>query len=153
MALCKLFIGAFALCNIRFFIGNKTSITILHYIYQTQCLSPSNNKRGMQKMTITHHKANDKVLCPVKIWCKIVHQISKYASSNPNMTVNTYFFEDGSKLLFTGSQLLKRLHLATSTLGPDTLGFWLTRLAYIQPEVEQQWQCILQTSQYLLLCS
>jgi hypothetical protein len=39
------------------------------------------------------------------------------------MTVNTYFFDDGTKLLFSGSRVLLRLRLAAKILGPDKLGF------------------------------
>jgi hypothetical protein len=146
LALCELFIGAFffamrsceyiqvsgqrktkllALRNIRFFIGNK----ILHHgsnslhLADTVSITFEFQKRDTKNDVITHHKTNDKLLCPVKIWGKIVHRIYHYTSSNLNTMVNTYRFEDGSLLLFTGSQLLKRLRLAASTIGPDSLGF------------------------------
>jgi len=66
---------------------------------------------------------NDKLLCPMKIWGKIIHRIYHYNSSNLKTTVNTYRFEDGSLLLFTGAQLLKCLRLAASIIRPDSLGF------------------------------
>jgi len=137
LALCELFIGAFffamrsceyiqvsgqrktkllALRNIRFFIGNKP----LHH--------GSNSLHLADTVSITFEflkrdTKNDKLLCPVKIWGKIVHRIYQYIFSNPNTTVNTYRFEDGSLLLFTGTQLLECLRLAASNIGPDALGF------------------------------
>jgi hypothetical protein len=146
LALCELFIGAFfyamrsckyiqvtgqrktkllALRNIRFFIGNK----ILHHgsnslhLADTVSITFEFQKRDAKNDVITHHKMNDKLLCPVKIWGKINHRIYHYNSSNPNTTVNTYLFEDGSVLLFTGAQLLKHLRLAALIIGPDSLGF------------------------------
>jgi hypothetical protein len=50
-------------------------------------------------------------------------QISSYDSSTPETTVNTYIFDDGSKLLFIGTHLLKKLRLAVTAIGLDTLGF------------------------------
>jgi len=111
--------------NIRFFIGNKTlhhGSSSLH-LADTVSITFEFQKRDTKNDVITHHKMNDKLLCPVKIWGKFVHRIYHYTSSNPNTTVNTYRFEDGSLLLFTGTQLLKRLQLAASTIGPDSLGF------------------------------
>jgi len=146
LALCELFIGAFfyamrsckyiqvtgqrktkllALRNIRFFIGNK----ILHHgsnslhLADTVSITFEFQKRDAKNDVITHHKMNDKLLCPVKIWGKINHRIYHYNSSNPNTTVNTGLFEDGSVLLFTGAQLLKHLRLAALIIGPDSLGF------------------------------
>jgi hypothetical protein len=80
-------------------------------------------KKDTKNVIITRHKTNDKLLCPVKIWEKIVQQISSYYSSTPETTVNTYIFDDGSKILFTGTHLLKKLRLAVTTIGLDTLGF------------------------------
>jgi hypothetical protein len=37
--------------------------------------------------------------------------------------VNTYLFDDGKKLLFSGSHVLLCLRLAAKILGPDKLGF------------------------------
>jgi len=132
LALCELFIGAFffamrsceyiqvsgqrktkllALRNIRFFIGNKP----LHH--------GSNSLHLADKVSITFEFLKRDTKNDMKIWGKIVHRIYQYISSNPNTTVNTYRFEDGSLLLFTGTQLLKRLQLAASTIGPDSLGF------------------------------
>ncbi len=100
-----------ALRNIRFFIGNKP----LHH--------GSNSLHLADKVSITFEFLKRDTKNDMKIWGKIVHRIYQYISSNPNTTVNTYRFEDGSLLLFTGTQLLECLRLAASIIGPDALGF------------------------------
>jgi len=148
IALCELFIGAFflamrsceslqvsgqrktkilALHNIIFFLGNR----VISHGSPPPSLHKANSvaiifnfqKKDTKNDIITHHKTDNKLLCPEKIWAKIVRQIHNYKSSNPDTTVNTYFFDDGSRLLFIGPHLLKRLRLATTAIGADTLGF------------------------------
>jgi hypothetical protein len=144
--MCELFIGAFffamrsyeylqvsgqrktkilALKNIRFFIRNrnvKHTHPSLHRA-DTVSITFEHQKHDIKNDIVTHHRTNDPILRPVKIWCKIVRRLISYKSSNPETTVNTYIFDDGTKLLFTGTQLLKRLCLAAKMLGPDNLGF------------------------------
>jgi hypothetical protein len=146
MAMCELFIGAFffamrsceylqvsgprktkllALRNVRFFIGNR-NIDHKHpslHLADTVSITFEYQKRDSKNDVIAHHRTDDKLLCLVKIWCKIVRHISGYTSSNKDTPVNTFFFADGTKLLFTGTQLLKRLRLKASIIGQDKLGF------------------------------
>jgi hypothetical protein len=89
----------------------------------TVSITFEHQKCDIKNDIITHHRTNDPILCPVKIWCKIVRRLISYKSSNPETTVNKYIFDDDKKLLFTGTQLLKRLRLAAKMLGPDKLGF------------------------------
>ncbi len=146
MALCELFIGAFffamrsceylkvsghrktkllALRNIRFYKGNTPLYHNDPQLHKADTVSITfeEQKRDAKNDIITHHRTEDKILCPVKIWSKIVRRISNYSSSTPDTTVNTYFYPDGKKLLFTGPQLLKRVRLAAATIGQDKLGF------------------------------
>ncbi len=72
---------------------------------------------------ITQHRSTDSLLCPVKIWAKIVQRLWNYPSSSGKMMVNSFLIPNNKIHLFTGSKLLKRLLLAAASLGPDTLGF------------------------------
>jgi hypothetical protein len=136
-ALCELLIGAFffamrsceyvsitgprktkrlALRDIRFFKGrrllshNDTLLHLADYVSITFELQKKDTKND----TITQHKSSDQVLCPDKIWAKIVQRISSYPNSSKNTTVNTYVLSDNSIILFQGKELLKRLHLAAA---------------------------------------
>jgi hypothetical protein len=80
-------------------------------------------KRGTKFDTVTHHRSNDRTICPVLVWSKIVKRIRQYPQSTDDTTVNT--FMDANKKLhqITGSQLLKQLRRAAQALGHKTLGF------------------------------
>jgi hypothetical protein len=80
-------------------------------------------KRETKGDIITQHRSNDPILCPVKIWSKIIRRLNSYKSSDPNTTVNTYFHKDSTTHKFTGQELLKRIRIAAETIGSDKLGF------------------------------
>jgi hypothetical protein len=145
-ALCELFIGAFffamrsceyvkvsgyrktkllALRNIRFFKGRRLLDHTDRLLHLADCVSITFElqKKETKNDIITQHKSSDPTLCPVKIWAKIVRRISTYPSSTINTTVNTFSFSDKKIHLFTGTELLKCLRLAASSLRLDTLGF------------------------------
>jgi hypothetical protein len=146
VAFCELFIGAFffamrsceylrtsgqrktkllTLHNIRFFIGNclipHDSIHL--HAADTVTITFEHQKRDVKNNIITHHKTKDKLLCPVKIWSNIIRRLRSYPSSTDKTPVNTFFHSDGSKTLFTGTVLLKRLRMAATAIGKDKLGF------------------------------
>lgn len=145
-ALCDLFIGAFffamqsceyvqvsgprktkslAVRNIKFFKGKRVLIHKDPLLHLADCVSITfeEQKKEVKNDIITQHKADDNLLCPVKIRCKIIRRIIKYPTSNTDTTVNTFIFNDNKIHLFTGSELLKRLRLAATSIGPDVLGF------------------------------
>lgn len=146
-ALCELFIGAFffamrsceyikvqgprktkllELRNVRFFKGNTqiphsspalSSADFVSITFELQ-------KRDTKDDIISQHRSGDKLLCPVKVWAAIVQRIRAYHQSSPSSTVNTFQFPGDGKLhAFTGAELLKRLRFATTSIGPDILGF------------------------------
>jgi hypothetical protein len=94
-ALCELFIGAFffamrsceyvkvsgtrktkilALRNIRFLKGRRTISHSDPLIHLSDCVSITFElqKRDTKNDTITLHRSSDPILCPVKIWAKII---------------------------------------------------------------------------------
>jgi hypothetical protein len=144
--LCELFIGAFffamrsceyvqvsgprrkkILClkNISFFRKRKR----LHHndplLHEADCISITFElqKKESKNDIVTQHCSNDPLLCPVKVWSKIVRRIRYYKSSLNNSQVNTFIFPDGSFHLFSGKELLSRIRLAASVIGRDSLGF------------------------------
>jgi hypothetical protein len=144
--LCELFIGAFffamrsceyvqvsgprrtkILClrNINFFRKRKR----LHHndplLQNADCVSITFElqKKESKNDIVTQHRSNDPLLCPVKVWSKIVRRVRNYESSSNNSQVNTFIFPDGTSHLFSGKELLTRIRLAASVIGKDSLGF------------------------------
>jgi len=72
---------------------------------------------------VSQHRSNDPLLCPVKIWAKIVKRIYSYPTSSPDTPVNTYFFSEDSHHLFSGKELLSRIRIAAKSIGEEVLGF------------------------------
>jgi hypothetical protein len=128
-AMCELFAGAFfftmrsceylkvsgqrktkLLCikNIRFFHGKSLLLHNNKFLYLADSVSITfeQQKRDMSNETITHHRSNDKILCPVKIWCKIIRCIISYPSISPDTPVNSFLHPDGKLQYFTGTELL-----------------------------------------------
>jgi len=145
-ARCELFIGAFffamrscvyvtvygkkttkllSVKNIRFFTGKRMvnhSDNNLHFSSSVS-ITFEEQKRGTKNDTITHHRTNDPLLCPVKIWSKIIKRILSYPSSDENSTVNTFQLENGTIYKFSGKDLLMHLRRAADSLGPHNLGY------------------------------
>jgi len=145
-ALCELFIGAFffamrsceyvrvqgprktkilMLKNLRFFKGNH----LIHHsdpnLALADCISITfeQQKRDTKNDTITQHRSGDKLLCPVRIWATVVKRIRSYPDSYPSDPVNKFLLPNGKAQFFSGTELLKKLRLAATAVGPDELGF------------------------------
>ena len=143
---CELFIGAFffamrsceylsvqgkrktkLLCirNVKFFQGKrvvKHSDPLLH-LASSVSITFEEHKRGSKGDTITHHRTKDSVLCPVKVWAKIVSRILSYESSGPDTLVNMFRLNTGVMHKFSGKDLLMHLQRAAASLGSDSLGY------------------------------
>jgi hypothetical protein len=88
------------------------------------CCTFELQKRDAKDDTITQHLSGDKLLCPVIVWASIVKQIRSYKNSTSTTTVNTYQFQNSETFhSFTGTELLKWLRFATTSIGLNTLGF------------------------------
>jgi hypothetical protein len=112
--------------NIRFFQGNSQVPHSDSALSSADCVSITFEFQKCDKKndTITQHRSGDCLLCPVQIWAKIVTRIRSYANSSPSDTVNTYHFPDNNKIhFFSGTELLKHLRFAVTSIGPDSLGF------------------------------
>jgi hypothetical protein len=131
--LCELFIGAFffamrsceyikisgkrktkllTLKNIRFFKGKqllKHNDKLIH-LADNISITFEQQKKDTKNDIITHYRTADPLLCPVKIWSRIVKRITSYPNSTQETPVNTYLKQDGSTHHFKGSTLLSRLH-------------------------------------------
>jgi hypothetical protein len=145
-AMCKLFIYAFffamrsykcikvcghrktkllTLANIRFFSNNRLVQHNDKHLHLSECvyITFEFQKCDTKHETITQHKSGDLLLCPVRIWASIICRISSYPLSNMSTTVNTYMKPDKSIHYFSGTELLRRPRLATTSIGSDILGF------------------------------
>jgi hypothetical protein len=114
-----------AVKNIRFFYNNANiphNSTTFHLV---DCISITfeSQKRDIKNDMNTQHCSGDPVLCPVIIWCKVVKRILSYSSTMPDTTVNTFQLPNKKLHHFSGKELLKKLRLAATALGPDILGF------------------------------
>jgi hypothetical protein len=72
---------------------------------------------------ITQHRSSDPLLCPVKVWARIIRRLTSYQLTSPTTQVNTYIHPDGSTYYFSGKELLSRIRLAAATIGEDELDF------------------------------
>jgi hypothetical protein len=111
--------------NIRFFLGKHQllhSDKLLH-LADSVSITFEQQKHDSKNDVITQHRSRDKLLCPVKIWCKIIQFLLSYSSSNQDTTVNTFILPNGKPHHFTGSEVLKGLCIAVEAIGSDTLGF------------------------------
>jgi len=79
-------------------------------------------KKDTKNGTITQHKTIDTLLCPVKVWAKIIKRLLEHNDTNPDTTVNTFYSENKTYKI-TGSPLLKQLLRATKAIERDNLGF------------------------------
>jgi len=110
--------------NIRFFIGNRQLQHSDKNLASADCVSITfeYQKRDVKNNINTQHKSGDTVICPVKTWATIVKRVSSYTGASPSDTVNSFCFDDGTKHLFSGAELLKRIRFAATALGSDSLG-------------------------------
>jgi hypothetical protein len=145
-ALCELFIGAFlfatrsceyvqvsgprkmkllAIKNINFYRGNRRLNHTDPLLHMSECVSITFElqKKETKNGTITQHRSTDTLLCPVKIWARIIRRLISYPSSTPDTPVKTFLLDNSTTHKFTGQELLKYLRMAATTLGPDKLGF------------------------------
>jgi hypothetical protein len=72
---------------------------------------------------ITQNCSQDPILCPVKIWAKIASRIFFYPNSTENTPINSFLLTNNKMIFFLGPELLKKLRLAATSIGPDVLGF------------------------------
>jgi hypothetical protein len=149
IAMCQLFTGAFffamrsceylkvsgqrrtkilTLRNIRFFKGQRE----LHHNDKSLQKADSVSitfefqKKDTKNDIVTHHCSGHPSMCPVIVWAKIIQRIRNYPKSTDNSTVNSFMDTKGDIHYITGSQLLKRIRLATKAIGRDVLGFQCT---------------------------
>jgi hypothetical protein len=146
VALCELFIGAFffamrsceyiqvsgprktkllTIKNIRFFKGKKTLLHSDQLLHIADCVSITFEfqKRDSKGDVITPHKSKDPLLCPVKIWAKIIRRLTSYPNHTQSSPINMFQFCDGSLHCFSGKDLLSRIRLVAASIGKDELGF------------------------------
>jgi hypothetical protein len=59
----------------------------------------------------------------VKVWASIIKRLLSHESSSEETSINTFYLDNNIVHEFTGTELLKRLRAATTSIGPDTRGF------------------------------
>jgi hypothetical protein len=111
--------------NIRFFQGRRQLSFEDPLLHLAECVSITFElqKKDTKNDIITQYRSNDPILCPVKIWANIVRRISNYPNTSKDTTVNYFLLPNNKIHKFTGTELLKRLRLAATSVGPDILGF------------------------------
>ena len=92
---------------------NLHSATYVNITFQSQ-------KNGEKDETITMHK-NNKELCPVIAWSRIVNRILSYPESTPNLPVNTLLVGKTLTLL-TSKEVISHIRSTVQIIGEDTLG-------------------------------
>lgn len=80
-------------------------------------------KRDTKNDIITQHRSGDHLICPVRIWAKIIPCITSYKTSTLDSPVNFSLHVDATPHHFSRQELLNRPWLVAATLGKETLGF------------------------------
>jgi hypothetical protein len=57
------------------------------------------------------------------VWASIIKRLLSNKLSLGETPINTFYLDDDKIHEFTGTELLKRLRTATTSIGPDNLGF------------------------------
>lgn len=98
------------------------------HIADTVSITFAQQKHDTKNRIITHNKTSDPLLCPVKIWSKIICLLASYSSSNPNTAVNTLQTEEGKLHYFFSPELLSHLQAVADSIGHPELGLTSNQL-------------------------
>lgn len=113
--------------NIRFFSKNnlvELKKTNPDLINEAQIISITfEDQKNREKFdTITLHRNNDEILCPVKSWIRIIQRILNYPRTTEETKV-CYFHEKNSTYEITNTIVIKHLRNAAICIGCKELGF------------------------------
>ena len=110
--------------NLRFFRNKKRlksndpTISLADYV----TITFEDQKNDQKNDSITHHRSDDKTLCPVRMWASIVKRILSYKNTNIDTHVNAV--QLNNKLHFiTGTEVKLALRAAATVVGETKLGF------------------------------
>jgi hypothetical protein len=120
----------FTIKSIKFYKGRRQLRHTDQLLDLADCVSITfeQQKRDTKNDIITQHHSKDDLLCPVKIWSKMICHLISYPNSTPDISINTYLHNNSTSHKFTGQEILKCIRLDASTLGPENLGFTLNQL-------------------------
>jgi hypothetical protein len=110
-----------AIKNVRFYYKRRLlqhTDPKLH-LASTVSITFEEQKQGTKNDAVAHHWTSYPLLYPVKIWCIIIRRLISYPTSSPDTTVNSFQLGKGSIHTFSGKELLSRLRMAATSLGPD----------------------------------
>ena len=113
-----------AIKNVRFYKWHSKVHHKSEFLHLADCVSITFElqKRDTKNDTITQHCSHENLLCPVRVWARIIQRIRSYPSSTHNTTVIFFLHNDHTQHHFTGPELLSWLQLATTTVGEEKLG-------------------------------
>ena len=108
---------------------NSTGLSLTnHATYSspnTSSLRSSFKKNDERNESITQHRTNDEIMCPVISCARTIKHILSYPIKDEDFlktTVNTVF-HNGTKLLLTGENFIRRIRFIVALLGKERLGF------------------------------
>ena len=110
--------------NIRFFKDGK----LLHHndpnLEEADCVSITFEwqKKDERMDTVTQLSSEDELLCPCRVWAKIVRRIREYHGSNDDTPVSAVW-RNGRIEHITSDEMVKALQAAVVLIGEEKLGF------------------------------
>ena len=110
--------------NIRFYRDRRELSQMDPELHLADCVSITFTfqKNDQRDETVTMHRTDDPVLCPVRAWAAIVSRLRSNSTVSDHTSVNTYFVK-GDAFVVTLVNVLHALRAAVTYLGKDTLGF------------------------------
>ena len=86
------------------------------------CVTFENQKNGGKYESVTIHKTEDKVLCPVIAWATTVKRILGYPGESDQSPINTYI-TGNNKFQFSSSNMIAALRTTVENMPEANLGF------------------------------
>jgi hypothetical protein len=80
-------------------------------------------KNEERDTSITQHRTNDSLLCPVRDWSNIVRRILSYSGTGPSTPVNVYQDASGALCSISSKTVLHNLRAAARSIGQNHLGY------------------------------
>jgi hypothetical protein len=136
--------------NIVFYKAGKIIPHKCSSIFLAECVSitfeTQKNKRKFD--TVTQYATLHPVLCPVKQWAEIVKRISLYPGASKATPVSAVLRHKRIAQI-TQKMVNEALRDGVKALANQNFEYWHRKSEHIRCVQEQQWQCILEDSQFM----
>ena len=114
-----------AIENIRFYRDRKEMPHDHPELHLADCVNITFyfQKNEERDASVTQHRTNDLLLCPVRSWSSIVRHVLSYPGTGLTTPVNVYQDTSGALCSLSSKTVLLNLRAAARAIGRDHLGF------------------------------